>query len=178
MADTGLSSSRVYRLRRVTTICGARKNHRLTDRSMIMRKLLPTIFVASLMASTAAFAQTTTAPPPPASSAPTTVEKSTTPPASKSVPSESQALTLTDEKAKAWIDKAVYSSDGKNVGEVAAFERDASGKVTQMHIDIGGFLGLGQTRVRLMPSEFKLVTDRAILSLTAEQAKTLPIVQK
>ena len=142
-----------------------------------MKKFLPVFAAASLMATAAAFAQTTTPASPPATSTPPATEKSTAP-APKPAATESQALTLTDEKAKTWIDKAVYSSDGKNVGEIAAFERDASGKVTEMHADIGGFLGLGQTRVRLMPSEFKLMDDRAVLSITAEQAKTLPKVQK
>lgn len=143
-----------------------------------MKKFLPVFAAASLMATAAAFAQTTTPASPPATSTPSTIEKSTASPAPKAAASESQALTLTDEKAKTWIDKAVYSSDGKNVGEVVAFERDASGKVIEMHADVGGFLGLGQTRVRLMPSEFKLMDDRAVLSITAEQAKTLPKVQK
>lgn len=86
-------------------------------------------------------------------------------------------MSLTDEQAKNWIDKVVYSSDGKNVGEVAAFKRDDSGKVTEMHADIGGLLGYGQTRVRVMPSQFQLIGDRAVLSITAEQTKTLPKVQ-
>ena len=135
-----------------------------------MQKFLPTLVAASLVASAAAFAQTTPATPPASSAPSTAVEKSTTPPA--------PTLILTNETAKAWVDKAVYSSDGKNIGTIVGFERDASGKVTQMQIDIGGFLGLGQTRVSLLPAEFQLVTDRAVLSLTAEQAKTLPKVQQ
>jgi hypothetical protein len=140
---------------------------------MIMQKLIPAIVVASLMASTAAFAQAT---PPPASPAPSAVEKKMTPPASTSTASE--VLTLTDEQAKGWIDKLIYSSDDKNIGEVAAFVRDSSGKVTEMHADTGGFLGLGETRVRLLPSQFKLMDDRVVLSISSDEAKTLPKVQK
>lgn len=125
------------------------------------------------MVSTVAFAQTTPAAPP--ATAPSAVEKPMAPPASTSTAPE--AVTLTEDQAKAWEDKTVYSSDGKNVGEVAAFARDASGKVTEMHADIGGFLGLGETRVRVLPSQFKLMNDRVVLSITAEQAKTLPKVQ-
>jgi hypothetical protein len=47
-----------------------------------------------------------------------------------------------------------------------------------MQADIGGFLGLGETRVRLTPAQFKLQGDRAVLDLTAAQAKDLPKVQK
>jgi PRC-barrel domain protein len=136
-----------------------------------MQKLIPAIVAVTLLGSAAALAQTT----PPASQGQSAAEKQTAPPASPAVASE--PITLTDAQAKNWIDKVVYDSDGKKFGEVAAFARDGSGKVTEMHADIGGFLGLGQTRVRLMPSQFKLIDDRAVLSLTAEQAKTLPKVE-
>lgn len=88
-----------------------------------------------------------------------------------------EPLRLTADQAKTWIDKQVYSSDDKNVGEIAAFARGADSTVTEMHIDIGGFLGMGETRVRLMPAQFKLQGDRAVLNVTAEQAKSLPTVQ-
>ena len=136
-----------------------------------MQKLIPAIVAVTLLGSAAALAQTT----PPASQGQSAAEKQTAPPASPAVASE--PITLTDAQAKNWIDKVVYDSNGKKFGAVAAFARDGSGKVTEMHADIGGFLGLGQTRVRLMPSQFKLIDDRAVLSLTAEQAKTLPKVE-
>ena len=139
-----------------------------------MQKLVPAIVAASLMGSLAAVAQTTP-PKPPANQEPSAVEKEMAPPALPSI--ASQSITLTDDQARGWIDKVVYDSDGKKFGEVAAFARDGSGKVTEMHADTGGFLGLGRTRVRVMPSQFKLIDDRAVLSLTAEQAKTLPKVE-
>ncbi len=147
-----------------------------------MLKFLPGIAAVSLIA-TSAFAQTTTTPPAPVTP-PTTIEKSPAPstmpsaPSSTMAPSTTGSLTLTDDQAKAWINKVVYSSDNKNLGEVAAFSRDASGKVSEMHADIGGFLGLGETRVRLMPNQFKLDTDRVVLNMTAEQVKTLPPLPK
>lgn len=87
-------------------------------------------------------------------------------------------LKLTADQAKAWVDKKVYSSDDKNIGEVAAFARGTDNTVTEMHIDIGGFLGMGETRVKLMPAQFTLQGERAVLNVTAEQAKGLPKVQK
>jgi hypothetical protein len=87
-------------------------------------------------------------------------------------------LTLTDEQAKVWEDKTVYSADDKNLGEVAAVQRDSSGKVTELHADIGGFLGIGETRVRVMPAQFKAQGDRIVLNLTGEQVKTLPKIAK
>jgi hypothetical protein len=85
---------------------------------------------------------------------------------------------MTDAEAKTWIDKAVYSSDDKNVGDVAAIQRDPSGKVTSIQADVGGFLGLGSTRVKIMPSQFKLSGDRIVLDLTSDQVKQLPKVDQ
>jgi hypothetical protein len=83
-------------------------------------------------------------------------------------------LTLTSKEAEAWIGKPVYSSDGRKLGEVAAFQRAADNTVSEMHADIGGFLGLGEHRIRLMPAQITLQSDRVVLDLTAEQAKELP----
>ena len=166
-----------------------------------MKKIIPAVAVAALFAATGAYAQTTAPSTSPSTSQTSPGVKSmpdattpsatpsatpgsstsgaTTPGSSASAPADhSAAMTLTDEQAKSWINKAVYSSDGKNVGEVAALKRDASGKVQEMHADIGGFLGLGETRVRVMPSDFKVQGDRLVLDMTAEQAKSLPKIAK
>ena len=50
--------------------------------------------------------------------------------------------------------------------------------IAKMHADIGGFLGLGETRVKLMPAQFTLQGDRVILNVTAAQAKDLPKILK
>jgi PRC-barrel domain len=143
-----------------------------------MKNFLPVVALASLL-STTMFAQTT---PPAATPAPSTIEKPMTPttPSTTTPPStmEMKSLVLTEVEAKTWVDKVVVSSDGKKVGEVVAFARDTSGKVTEMHADIGGFLGFGETRVRVMPTQFKLDIDRVVLAMTAEQAKTLPKIEK
>jgi hypothetical protein len=81
---------------------------------------------------------------------------------------------LTLEEAQALTGKPVYSSDGKKLGEVAAIERTADNKVTEIDADIGGFLGLGHHRIRLTPAQFKLQGDRVVLNLTEKQAKKLP----
>ena len=151
-------------------------------------KLITPVFALTTLIATSAFAQTSppinpsaTMPPPS-----TTIEKNipaapstTMTPPSVTTPSiASTSMILTDAEAKAWVNKVVYSSDGKNLGEVAAFARDSSGKVTEMHADVGGFLGIGETRVRLMPSDFRLGESSITLTMTAEQAKTLPKIAK
>lgn len=133
-----------------------------------MKTVVP-LAAAMILASTAAFAQTTTTTPP-AATTPAPSVTTTAPPATAPV--------LTDAQANAWINKTVYSSDAKNVGEVSAVQRGASRKVTELHADIGGFLGLGETRVRIMPAQFKLEGDRIILNMTAEQVRALPKIAK
>jgi len=121
---------------------------------------------ALLLSSGAALAQTTTTP------APSPVK----PPAAATT-NGSAKLTLTDAQAKSWVDKPVYSSDNKKIGEIAEFKRGTDNVVQEMHADIGGFLGMGETRVKLTPEQFKLQSDRAILNMTQAQAKDLPKVK-
>ncbi len=123
--------------------------------------MIRSISMAALLAATFAF--------------PAFAQNAKSPPAASVQAAE--PLKLTADQAAAWVDKNVYSSDDKQIGEIAAFARGTDNTVTEMHIDIGGFLGMGETRVRLMPAQFKLVGDRAVLSVTAEQAKNLPKIQ-
>ena len=109
---------------------------------------------------------------------PATPQVSPTAPTTATGTTDPSSLTLTDAQANAWVNKTVYSSDARNLGEVAAVQRDASGKVSEIHADIGGFLGLGETRVRIMPTQFKIENDRIVLNMTSEQAKTLPHIAK
>ena len=143
-------------------------------------KHLPFAALALCLGSSIALAQSTQTPPPaPGATVPptTTAPPAMTPPVKRTEPGATIAgdqVVLTEEQARTWIDKIVYSSDGKNLGEVAAFARDGGGKVTELHADVGGFLGMGETRVRLLPSQFRLERDAVIVLMTAEQAKTLP----
>ncbi len=88
------------------------------------------------------------------------------------------AISMNEQEAMTWIDKPVFSSDGKQIGKVAAVQRDPDNKVTGMHADIGGFLGFGESRVNITPAQFKLQSDRVVLSLTTAEANDLPKVQK
>ena len=55
------------------------------------------------------------------------------------------AISMNEQEALTWIDKPVYSSDGKKIGKVAAVQRGPDNKVIGMHADIGGFLGFGES---------------------------------
>jgi hypothetical protein len=160
-----------------------------------MLKLLSGVSIAALLAIAPAAAQTTppaTTPPSttqdrvPADKSPSMVQDKSPSTTAPSVQSGTQpatqdaasAVTLTEDQAKEWVDKPVFSSHGKEIGEVYEFKRTADNKVTELHADIGGFLGMGETRVKLAPSEFKLQGDRVVLNITEEQAKALPKVEK
>ena len=93
-------------------------------------------------------------------------------------PAATAQTAITEQEAKAWVGKPVYSSDGKNLGEVAAILRTADNRITELRADIGGFLGLGQHEVSVPAGRFHLQNDRVVLDLTAAQAKELPKVVK
>ena len=135
-----------------------------------MNKLLGATALAVVLGATASVAQNTSPASPPA--------EKISPPAASTTTVTKDGLVLTEAQANAWIKKAIYSSDGKNVGEVTALKRDASGKVAELQAGIGGFIGIGETQVRVMPAQFKLQNDRVVLSLTAEQVKALPAIVK
>lgn len=154
-----------------------------------MTKFITLATAALLASSSFALAQTTSPAPAPKPSSPTTApttppaakpdsSTSTTAPSTSSTTGQARDVVLSTEQANSWVGKPVYSSDGKNLGEVAAFAREANGRVTEMHADIGGFLGIGETRVRIMPAQFSIGSDRIVLNMTSEQAKSLPHIAK
>lgn len=132
---------------------------------MYAKLIYPLAGAALLLGSGIATAQTTAPKSPPAA----TSDSATKPDATN--------LTLTEQQAKSWVDKPIFSSDGKEVGEVVAFKRGANDAVVELHADIGGALGMGETRVKVMPQQFKLADERVVLSMTEAQAKDLPKVE-
>lgn len=93
-------------------------------------------------------------------------------------PAGGATLIVTEEMAKEWIGRPVYSSEGKKLGEIAALQRDSDNKVTELQADIGGFLGFGETRVRIAPDQIKEAKDDGVtLTLTEAEAKNLPAIE-
>jgi hypothetical protein len=85
-------------------------------------------------------------------------------------------MMLTQQEAEDWIGKSVYSRDGENLGDVAAFKRSDDNSVTEMHADIGGFLGFGQHRISLTPEQFNLNDDRVTLAMNSVDVDKLPAI--
>lgn len=73
----------------------------------------------------------------------------------------------------AWIGRAVYSADNKHLGEVSGTAGD------MIYVDMGGFLGIGETRVELdNDSVAEVKNDRIHIKLTEAEAKSLPPVDE
>lgn len=68
-----------------------------------------------------------------------------------------------------WVGRPLFSIDGKRLGEVVAV---TDGKV---YADIGGFLGLGESRVMLRSTQIGSATEeRIVAKVTEVEAKDLP----
>lgn len=73
----------------------------------------------------------------------------------------------------------VNGPEGDNIGEIADIELGADGKATGLVADIGGFLGLGEHRVKLSMDQVSVFANAdgkmvAVSDLTEEQLKAMP----
>jgi hypothetical protein len=98
-------------------------------------------------------------------------------PGDSASPTVTTGIVLSDKEAKDWIGKPVYSSDNKKIGDVENVKRGTNGQVIELHAGIGGFLGLGETHVRIVPLQFNLQKDRVTLNVLSADAKGLPRVE-
>jgi hypothetical protein len=82
----------------------------------------------------------------------------------------SSGTTLADQR---WLGRAVHSSDGKYLGDVAALNEDDQ---HEFYVDLGGFLALGETRIIRISSDQLLEVDdnRIVLRLTEPEARNQP----
>ena len=88
-----------------------------------------------------------------------------TDPQSADTGTKAGTFTASDE----WIGRAVYSSDGKELGKIASVQQG------DLNADLGGFLGIGATRTLIKADQIQDVKDdRIVLRLTEAEAKSLP----
>jgi sporulation protein YlmC with PRC-barrel domain len=163
-------------------------------------RLIATAAVISLGLGGAAFAQTdsTRSPSstPPGAGTPPAASDQTTPSTgspgtgsgASGMPGSSSTMTTAPDAtggAMAGVDaKELLGTDIKNaqdekVGEVQAVQLDAAGKVRNLIVGVGGFLGLGERAVALQPSAVTVADngDTIRTTLTKDQLKAMPEYQ-
>jgi hypothetical protein len=71
-----------------------------------------------------------------------------------------------------WIGRAVRSSDGRYLGDVAGVNED---NPLEFYVDIADFLALGERRISLLSDQLEEITrDRIVLRLTEPEARNSP----
>jgi hypothetical protein len=72
-----------------------------------------------------------------------------------------------------WVGRYVYSSDGKDLGKIAAVK--SNGSSSELLFDMGGFLGIGATRKSVTADQVQdAQKDRIVLRLSEAEAENLP----
>ena len=73
---------------------------------------------------------------------------------------------------------SVFSSDGKDVGQVVEAMRGPDGKIQSVQIQIGRLLGIGDKVVSIDAGNLQEIGDRIRLKLNADQVRTQPEAKK
>ncbi len=68
----------------------------------------------------------------------------------------------------------VFSSDGKNLGQIVQVERGPDGKIQSVQIQIGRMLGLGEKVITIDGSKLEQLADRIRLMMNSDQVRGLP----
>ena len=145
------------------------------------------LLIAALALPVSAFAQTTTAPSPsapPAAAAPHATAPAATAPqaaapaaASHTLPAATQASRhMRDDQIRAskLIGAAVYDSADQKIGTVDELVLNPDGKVADVVIGVGGFLGAGEKRVAVPMAELKRgKNDHFVLAATKDSLKQM-----
>lgn len=124
--------------------------------------------IAVLMSGSAAIAQTT-APPVTAPAPATTAPAATTAPSAATT-----AMTPVDSRgmlASNVMKASVRNSQNERVGEIDELVIDPSGKITQVIVGVGGFLGIGEHKVALDLNTLKPMRDGNTLVFTGNFTK-------
>ena len=149
--------------------------------------LTTALLIAALALPVGAFAQTTTAPSPstpPAAAAPrATAPAATAPhaaapaPASHTLPAAAQASRhMRDDQIRAskLIGAAVYDPADQKIGTVDELVLNPDGKVADVVLGVGGFLGAGEKHVAVPMAELKRgKNDHFVLAATKDSLKQM-----
>jgi sporulation protein YlmC with PRC-barrel domain len=73
---------------------------------------------------------------------------------------------------------SVFSSDGKDVGQVVEAIRGPDGKIQSVQIQVGRLLGIGDKVVAIDADKLQEIGDRIRLKLNADQVRSQPEAKK
>jgi sporulation protein YlmC with PRC-barrel domain len=95
-----------------------------------------------------------------------------------SAPTRPQAGAPPVEKTgpEALVGLAVFGSDGQKVGEVRDVKAEPDGKVTEIYVRTGGFLGFGGRMVAIPAAKFNKSGQNVQLAMTSTDVTKLPVV--
>ncbi len=68
----------------------------------------------------------------------------------------------------------VFSSDGKNLGQVVQVERGPDGKIQSIQIQVGRLLGIGEKTITIDGARIEALGDRIRAMMSADQVRQLP----
>jgi sporulation protein YlmC with PRC-barrel domain len=68
----------------------------------------------------------------------------------------------------------VFSSDGKNLGQIVQVERAPDGKIQSVQLQVGRLLGLGDKVVSIDGSRLEQLADRVRVMMNSDQVRSLP----
>ncbi len=77
-------------------------------------------------------------------------------------------------KRDALVGKYLYDKNGNDVAQIQDVKTSPDGKIQAAEIDVGGFLGIGSTRISVPVDKLQMKGDRIKSTMTAEQIRNLP----
>ncbi len=81
---------------------------------------------------------------------------------------------MKDTQKNPLVGLAVFGSDGQKVGAVHDVKLETDGKVAEIHVRTGGFLGMGGRTVAVPSAKFTRAGTNVQLSMTSEDVTKLP----
>jgi sporulation protein YlmC with PRC-barrel domain len=135
------------------------------------------ILMAALALPVGAFAQTTTTPSPatpPAATAPHAAAPAAAPHTLPAVTQASRHMRDDQIRASKLIGSAVYDPTDQKIGTIDELVLNADGKVADVVLGVGGFLGAGEKRVAVPMADLKRgKNDHFVLAATKDSLKQM-----
>jgi sporulation protein YlmC with PRC-barrel domain len=149
---------------------------------MRMKHIAPVMGAFMIAAPIALHAQTTAPSQPPttlpdAPAAPSTTVPKAPAQATPTTPTPPVERSAKETTADPLVGLAAFGSDGQKLGEVQDVKTEADGKVKEIHIKTGGFLGFGGRMVAIPMDKFTRSGQNIQVNMTYNEVTALPKVE-